>query len=381
MRVSVLIPAYNEEATIIPTLLRVRQQSVADLDFETIVIDDGSTDRTRALLAEHSELYAALVALPENRGKGAAVIEGLRHATGDYVLVQDADLEYDPSEYAKLLQPVIRFGADLVLGSRLTAPPFTRVHYFWHRLGNQTITALFNILNNTTFTDIYSGYVVIRRSLVDPNELRALGWDQQAEILSRVAGRSRVIYEVPISYHGRTYDEGKKIRASATLSVIWRIVLEATVHRGKRRRLKGGDQMPEDPPLSWPEERSPIVTLETPHVDSRGLIQPLVDREMHSALLITARAGSLRGNHYHKTDWHYCYVTSGKMKYFYRPLGSDDPPSCVTVAAGEMFFTPPLIEHAMVFEEETVFITLGRNARDQASYEADVVRVPVVPPQ
>ena len=171
-------------------------------------------------------MYHEFISLPRNGGKGAAVIAGLRAATGDYVLVQDADLEYNPDEYTGLLKPVLDFGAELVMGSRFLAPPWTRVNYFWHKVGNHVITLLFNLLNNTTFTDVYSGFIVFRRSLVSPDELKRLGWDQQAEILSRLCARARYVYEVPISYHGRSYDEGKKIRAVHALPVMWTIVRE-----------------------------------------------------------------------------------------------------------------------------------------------------------
>lgn len=123
---------------------------------------------------------------------------------------------------------------------------------------------------------------------------------------------------------------------------------------------------------NWPN--TVIVPLEPPFADSRGLLQPLVDAEMKSAVLITSRAGAVRGNHYHRTDWHYCYVVSGSIEYYHRPVNSSSEPQRVLVSTGEMFFTPPMVEHAMFFPEETSFLTLGRNPRDQESYEADVVR-------
>ncbi len=124
---------------------------------------------------------------------------------------------------------------------------------------------------------------------------------------------------------------------------------------------------------SWPKD--PLVPLEKPFVDARGAIQPLVDEMMKSAVMIESKKGSLRANHYHKTDWHYCYVISGRIEYFHRPTGSDEEPECLIVDAGAMVFTPPMIDHGMKFPEDTTFLTLSRNPRDQASYEADVVRV------
>ena len=218
---SILVPAYNESATILAVLERIRQQHVDGVEFETLVIDDGSTDGTGDLLEAHPDLYTRLIRQPRNGGKGAAVKAGLRAATGDYVLFQDADDEYDPADYAVMLQPVLRFNADLVMGSRLIAPQFTRVSYFWHRVGNRGITLVFNLLNNTTFTDIYSCYLMYKRDFLNPAELVSDGWDQHAEILSRVVARAKNIYEVPISYHGRTYEEGKKIRPHHVLRVVW----------------------------------------------------------------------------------------------------------------------------------------------------------------
>lgn len=133
------------------------------------------------------------------------------------------------------------------------------------------------------------------------------------------------------------------------------------------------DPVTKEEEASWPSE--PLVTLEKPFVDSRGAIKPLVDRMMKSAVMIESKAGSLRANHYHKTDWHYCYVISGRIDYFHRPTGSDNEPELLEVNAGEMVFTPPMIDHGMKFPIDTVFLTLSRNPRDQATYEADVVRV------
>lgn len=129
---------------------------------------------------------------------------------------------------------------------------------------------------------------------------------------------------------------------------------------------------------TWPKE--PLVELEAPFVDVRGSIHPLVDRIMKSAVLIDSKKGTLRANHYHKTDWHYCYVISGCIEYYHRPTGSDQEPECVVAKAGEMVFTPPMVDHGMVFPEDTVFLTLSRNPRDQATYEADVVRIDMLKP-
>lgn len=196
-----------------------------DVAFEVIVVDDASQDESLNLLLSNSELYDQIVTLKANGGKGAAVLAGLHASHGTFILFQDADLEYDPSEYSKLLMPVLKLKADIVIGSRLMAPQVTRVVYFWHLVGNRLLSLIFNILHNTTFSDIYSCFLLYRKTLVDPNTIHTRGWDQQAEILSRAVTHAKVIYEVPISYHGRTYAEGKKIRWHHGLSVMWRILI------------------------------------------------------------------------------------------------------------------------------------------------------------
>ena len=129
----------------------------------------------------------------------------------------------------------------------------------------------------------------------------------------------------------------------------------------------------EEEKMDWPDEA--IVPLEKPFVDDRGAIQPLVDRMMKSAVMIESKKGALRANHYHKTDWHYCYVISGTIEYYHRPTGIADEPEMLLVKEGQMVFTPPMVDHGMKFPENTVFLTLSRNSRDQATYESDVVRV------
>lgn len=223
-QISIIIPAFNEEATIIELLEAVHKQKIDSIELEILVVDDGSIDRTVDLLEARPELYTRLIKQPRNGGKGAAVLAGLAEAGGDYILFQDADLEYDPNDYATLFAPVTRFNADVVMGSRFVAPSYTRVSYFWHKIGNRLITFAFNILNNTTFTDVYSCYLLYRRSLVDPASLKTVGWEQHAEILSTAVTNGNSLYEVPISYHGRGYEEGKKIRAHHAIGVIWTIL-------------------------------------------------------------------------------------------------------------------------------------------------------------
>lgn len=224
MRISILIPAFNEEATIFAVLQRISQVELPEIELEIIVINDGSSDGTSKILQDIPNLYTKLITRSENGGKGAAIRDGLNVATGDYILFQDADLEYDPVEYSKLVRPILEQNADAVIGSRMLAPNYVRVHYFWHLVGNKFITLVFNLLNNLTFTDIYSCYLLYKRDLVDPKDLKSDGWDQHAEILCAVTKRGSIFYEVPISYAGRNYAEGKKIRYWHAVSIIWMIL-------------------------------------------------------------------------------------------------------------------------------------------------------------
>ena len=222
IKVSIIIPVYNEEKTIIDILKKVNHQKINSILMEIIVINDGSKDCSLELLKNNPKLYTKLINLEKNKGKGGAVREGLKSAIGDYILFQDADMEYE-----KLLEPVIKFDADIVIGSRLMASSLTRRGgYAKNRIGNNFITSLFNLLNKTTFTDIYSGYLIFRRSNITPSKLRADGWDQLAEILSKIIKNSSKIYDVPIVYNGRTYDEGKKIKPKHILGIIGMIIRE-----------------------------------------------------------------------------------------------------------------------------------------------------------
>ena len=226
INITILIPAYNEETTIIPLLKSVQKETskIKTVSFEIVVIDDFSQDNTNKLLRENETLYNSLISLEYNQGKGGAVLRGLEKAKGDYILFQDADLEYSPKEYKSLIVPIVDFDVDVVMGSRFVAPPYTRVHYFWHKVGNKALTLLFNILNNTTFSDIYSCYLIYRRNLVPLVKIKTKGWEQHGEILSRAVKNGRAFYEVPISYCGRTYDEGKKIRAFHIFKIIYTLI-------------------------------------------------------------------------------------------------------------------------------------------------------------
>ena len=233
-KISIIIAAFNEEKTIEKILISINNNKNNNYTFEIIVVDDGSTDNTLNILYSIPQLYSKLIQQENNQGKGAAIKEGMLNSSGDYILFQDADLEYEPDDYPKLLSMIDKFDADLVIGSRFIAPEYTRVFYFWHKVGNRLITLIFNLLNKTTFTDIYSCYVLFRKSLLNIDEIKSSGWEQQAEILSLLVPLCKSMFEVPIKYNGRTYDEGKKIRAHHAILVIWMIIKKFFIIKFKR---------------------------------------------------------------------------------------------------------------------------------------------------
>ena len=223
MKTSIIIPCFNEHKTILEIIEKVK--SLNNFNIELIVIDDFSTDGTRSILESINVTDDfKIIFNNKNYGKGYCIQEGIKKSTGEIIVIQDADLEYNPDDYITLIDPVKMFEADLVIGSRFIAPVYSRVAYFWHKVGNRLITLLFNISNNLTFTDIYSCYVLFKREYIAPDDLITNGWEQQAELLTKLAKKSKIIYEVPISYHGRTYNEGKKIRAHHTIAIIYSII-------------------------------------------------------------------------------------------------------------------------------------------------------------
>ena len=211
-KLSIIIPAYNEKATI-ESVIRSVSAVAIPLQREIVVVDDFSTDGTRELLSQ-LEVPAGtslrVVMHEHNRGKGAAIRTGLAQATGDIVLVQDADLEYDPRDYPKLLEPILENRADVVFGNRFHGGPH-RVLYFWHFQANQFLTLLTNLLTNLNLSDMEVGYKVLRTEIARCLTLTADRFGFEPEITVKVAKLGCRIYEVPISYHGRTYEEGKKI--------------------------------------------------------------------------------------------------------------------------------------------------------------------------
>lgn len=207
--ITVVIPVYNEIATIRETIATVLATPFRK---EVIVVDDGSTDGTRELLGTLAEAELKVLFHAKNRGKGQALQTGFQSATGDIVLIQDADLEYDPAEYPVLLQPILDGRADVVYGSRFAGHGAHRVLYFWHYIGNRFLTFISNLFTNLNLSDMETCYKVFRREVLDGITIREKRFGVEPELtakLSRIKGIR--IYEVPISYYGRTYEEGKKI--------------------------------------------------------------------------------------------------------------------------------------------------------------------------
>ena len=224
--ISILIPSFNEEETILKVLNRISETMDSSVNYEVVVINDGSTDNTLNLLEQNRNLYDQLISYEKNYGKGNAVKKGLEVSKGKYVFFQDADLEYDPIDINKFIKLINRFEPDLIIGSRLNYSEYTRSHNILNKFGNMFITLIFNLFYNTTFTDIYSCYACYKKDLLNEKNLKTKGFEQHAEILCKVVKKGKKFYEVPINYNGRTHEEGKKIKFYHIFSVLFRIVIE-----------------------------------------------------------------------------------------------------------------------------------------------------------
>lgn len=219
MKLTIIIPTYNEVGTIFEVIKKVKEVSS---DKEIIVVDDGSTDGIRNILKERRDGVKVLFH-DTNKGKGAAIRTALPHITGDIVIIQDADLEYDPSEYPRLISPILEGKADVVYGSRLMGGPH-RVLFYWHSVGNKIITTLSNIFTDLNLSDMETGYKVFRAEVLKKIKIESNRFGFEPEITAKIAKMGCRIYEVPISYWGRDYSEGKKIKWKDGVAAIYWII-------------------------------------------------------------------------------------------------------------------------------------------------------------
>ena len=211
IKLSVIIPCYNEEKTIFLIVEKIKK--IKNLTTEIIIVDDCSTDTTSDVLKNISQVYPdiKIIRHEHNSGKGSAIQSGIKLVTGNIVLIQDADLEYDPNDYHNLLQPFIETDADVVYGTRFKGGKYVRLHFFWHYLANKILTTITNIVTNLNMSDMETGYKVFKSDIIKSLKLNENSFGIEPEITVKLAKKKYIFYEVPISYHGRSYEQGKKI--------------------------------------------------------------------------------------------------------------------------------------------------------------------------
>ena len=224
MKLSIIIPCYNEENTIKIIVEKVLKFSLYDK--EIIIVDDCSTDQSRKIiknLAEDTSIIKYFF-LDKNLGKGAALNKGFKEANGDIILIQDADLEYDPKDYPILIKPFIETDADVVYGSRFLGGEYVRLHFFWHFLANKFLTIVTNVVTNLNMSDMETGYKVFKKNVIKSIEIKEKSFGVEPEITVKLAKKKFVFYEVPISYRGRSYEEGKKITLKEAFIALYCII-------------------------------------------------------------------------------------------------------------------------------------------------------------
>ena len=219
MKLSILIPIYNERTTILELVKRVQ---AVPFEKEIIAVDDGSTDGTRELLPQIEQQGGVVLHHERNRGKGAAIVTALQRATGDIIVIQDADLEYDPRDYKQLVDPIVEGRAKVVYGSRFMGPRMAM--FFWHMLANKMLTLMTNILYDAILSDMETGYKAFRADIIKGMRLRSHRFDFEPEVTAKVLKRGIRIFEVPISYYGREYTEGKKIGMKDGFVAVWTLL-------------------------------------------------------------------------------------------------------------------------------------------------------------
>ncbi len=222
MKISIIVPVFNEQEFIIETLKKINLQK-KKFDIEVIVIDDCSTDNTYKLIQEHADLYDKIIKNEKNLGKGASLQNGFANANGELILIQDADTEYDPNEYSKLIEPFEKFDADVVLGSRFKGSGAKRIIYYSHQIANKLITFLCNLVLNKNFSDVETGYKVFKKEILKKIKLEQKDFGIEIEMIMKFSKLDLKIYEVGINYNGRTYKEGKKINLKDGIKALYLI--------------------------------------------------------------------------------------------------------------------------------------------------------------